>query len=203
MVVDFVSQESSKPLDTYRALVAATKPRPVLEIGTMQSVPGQSTHRMAWFPHIDRNDYVMADIGQGDDVDVVCDIHNLPDDWQERFQSFLALSVFQHLERPWIAAREINRILKPGGYAYIETHQTFPLHGFPNDFFRFSTEALSLLFRDAGFDIISAGYMDRCQVTPPPNVLPESWRDQWNSNHPSFIRVHILVQKSYAEGPRP
>jgi 2-polyprenyl-3-methyl-5-hydroxy-6-metoxy-1,4-benzoquinol methylase len=45
------------------------------------------------------------------------------------FDALVAVAVFEHLERPWIAAKEVARVLKPGGFAYVSTHQTFPLHG--------------------------------------------------------------------------
>ena len=38
------------------------------------------------------------------------------------------------------------KALKVGGLIYIQTHQSFPLHGYPHDYFRFSREALASLF---------------------------------------------------------
>jgi SAM-dependent methyltransferase len=38
------------------------------------------------------------------------------------FDGAYSLSVFQHIDRPDLAAIEINRVLKPGGVAYIQFH---------------------------------------------------------------------------------
>jgi SAM-dependent methyltransferase len=88
---------------------------------------------------------------------VTADLHVLPQDWARRFDALVAVAVFEHLERPWIAAKEVARVLKPAGWCYISTHQTFPLHGYPSDFFRFSKEALALIFCDADLHVEEVG----------------------------------------------
>ncbi|WP_271163551.1 methyltransferase domain-containing protein [Brevundimonas intermedia] len=192
-----IPMEARNPRELFLDLVEKEKPSPVLEIGTHQSVPGQSTHHMAWFPHIERENYTMSDIFSGEDVDEVADIHNIPDHWNSKYQAFISLSVFEHLDRPWIAARQIERLLAPGGLCYIRTHQSFPLHGFPHDFFRFSEKGLSLILNDAGLEVLSSGYEDRCKIIPPDRVVHYYMVDQWNENHPSYIHVHIVARKPY------
>src|SRR5664279_6361261 len=66
-------------------LVTAQKPSMVCELGTLQAVPGRSTHSMARFPYIERANYVMVDVQAGADVDVVANVHHLPEDWTGRF----------------------------------------------------------------------------------------------------------------------
>lgn len=167
----------------------------VVEFGTAQAVSGRPTHSLAWFPHLDRENYTMVDIKPGPDVDVVADLHALPADWTNRFDACIASAVFEHLERPWIAAREIARILAPGGVCYIATHQTFPLHGHPKDFFRFSTDALALIFADAGLDILAVGYAYRTEIVLPPALLPKSQRRAWNKEFPSYALVALTAKK--------
>jgi SAM-dependent methyltransferase len=170
-------------------VIAAARPRRVLEIGTLQSVPGQSTHSRAWFPDVERSDYVLADIAAGADVDVVVDIHELPREWTARFDAFVALAVWEHLARPWIAAQEVGRILAPGGICYVETHQTFPLHGYPSDYFRFSREALALIFTDAGLKVVEVGYHSPAKIIAPPEVVP------WSEDAPSWLNVALIGRK--------
>lgn len=125
----------------------------------------------------------MVDILEGPDVDVVCDLHQLPDEWSGRFDAFVASAVFEHLDRPWVAAREVQRVLAPRGVAYISTHQTFPLHGYPKDFFRFSTDALSLIFADAGMEIVRAWRLPKCRPT---TIKREPFGSRKIDSNPSF-----------------
>ena len=175
----------------------------VLEVGTLQSVPGRSTHLRSAFPHVPRANYLMADVAEGADVDCLADLHALPADWTGRFDACVAIAVFEHLERPWIAAREIARVLKPGGRCYIATHQTYPLHGYPSDFFRFSKDALALLFADAGLHVAEAGYEHRTWIRLPTALVPRwylkrSYVEAWNKLQPSYLIVHLMAEKPAA-----
>ncbi|GAC1341794.1 MAG: hypothetical protein NVSMB26_29970 [Beijerinckiaceae bacterium] len=187
---------TTAPWDKFAAAAAALAAQArVLETGTKQSVKGQPTHLMHMFPKVPRSNYLMTDIEAGDDVDLVADLHRLPSDWTDRFDAVVSVSVFEHLERPWIAAKEIARVLAPGGICYIGTHQTFPLHGYPSDFFRFSKEALSLLFQDAGLRVVEAGYGQRAKIIPPLEIVPADSQDQWNAVYPSYVVVNLFAEK--------
>ena len=163
--------------------------RMVLEVGTLQAVPGRSTHSMSLFPGIDPANYIKLDIIDGPDVDVVGDLHRLPEEWSGKFDCFIAHAVFEHLERPWIAANEIARVLTPGGRFFVKTHQCFPIHGYPSDFFRFSDAALRLIFEDAGLVVDACGYDYRCMIIPPEEIVPQSIVIDWNRQFPSYIHV--------------
>jgi hypothetical protein len=56
-------------------------------------------------------------------------------------------------------APAINPSAAPGGICYIETHQTFPFHRYPQDYFQFSKEALTLIFADAGLEVVDTGHL--------------------------------------------
>ncbi len=167
----------------------------VLEVGTKQAVEGESTHSQDEFTQVRRENYLMIDVEDGSDVDLVADLHKLPTDWTGRFDAFIAVAVFEHLERPWIAAKEVARILKPGGRCYIATHQTFPLHGYPSDFFRFSREALSLIFEDAGIRTLEVAYEHRTQIIAPTTIMPARYAKDWNAVWPSYLIVHLAGEK--------
>ena len=189
-------ESSSRPEERFFAAAAAlpTGSR-VLEIGTRRAVDGTSTHRWSNFPGVTRADFVMCDVLPGIDVDVVADLHELPVSWTDSFDAFLAYAVFEHLERPWIAAKEVARILKPGGICLVCTHQCFPLHGYPCDFFRFSKEALALIFEDAGLQVTDAAYRWRATITAPYELVPPAFHEQWNATWPSYLGVLIFVMK--------
>lgn len=189
------------PRQQFLELVSSLKPALVLEVGTLQSVPGRSTHVMSWFPHVKKPQYTMVDIAAGADVDVVANIHALPREWTSFFDVFVASAVFEHLQRPWIAAQEIERILSPGGICYISTHQTFPIHGYPQDYFRFTKEALTLLFSDAGLEVIDAAYEFRCKILAPAEAVPPAYLEEWNETFPSFCNVHLVARKGMTAPP--
>jgi SAM-dependent methyltransferase len=188
---------SAAPRDRFLLLARSFGPAAsVLEIGTKQAVEGRSTHSKHAFPNVARENYVMADVAPGHDVDIVADLHALPSAWTNNFDAFVANAVFEHLERPWVAAKEVVRVLAPGGLCYVSTHQTFPLHGYPFDYFRFSKEALSLVFADAGLRVIDAAYEHRAQIVAPVAVVPASFHEEWNATWPSYLCVHLFGEKA-------
>ncbi len=187
---------TSAPHDRFAAAAATLgADARVLEIGTKQAIEGRSTHTLNIFPNVKRQNYLMADVEAGADVDMIADVHNLPQDWTNRFNALVAVAVFEHLERPWIAAKEVARVLAPGGWCYISTHQTFPLHGYPSDFFRFSKEALALIFRDAGLHVEEVGYEHRAKITAPAEFIAPSYQEEWNATFPSYMVVNLFAQK--------
>ena len=168
----------------------------IMEVGTKQSVEGVSTHSFHAFKNVQRSNYIMVDVEQGSDVDVVEDLHALPQDWENSFDIAIAGAVFEHLERPWIAAKEMARVMKKGGLVLIITHQTFPLHGYPSDFFRFSKDALRLIFEDAGFVVERAEYNGRTRIIPPDFILLDNEQiKSWNKSFPSYAIVTVVARK--------
>lgn len=179
------------PLQFIEAMGRAARPRAaILELGTLRWEPALPTHHTDWLPEAD---WTRSDISVGTDVDVVADAHDLEPFANETFDGAVAVSVWEHLARPWIAAQALARVLRPGGYAYISTHHTFPLHGYPHDYFRFSIQALALLFQDAGLQPISTGYAYPARITPPVEVT------RWSTSALSPLVVHMLAVKEPLE----
>lgn len=79
---------------------------------------------------------------------VVADITNCPQVEDESFDAVVSVSCFEHLSRPWRAAEEITRILKPGGITCHFAPFSFYYHEGPLDYWRFSPDGLQFLFRD-------------------------------------------------------
>ena len=152
----------------------------ILELGTLRWET-EATHHLEWAPH--GSTYVMSDVAEGTDVDVVADAHDLAPFTDDAFDAVIACSVWEHLARPWVAAQAVARVLRPGGLAYISTHHTFPLHGYPSDYFRFSDQALDVLFTDAGLITERVGYVYPCSITPPAEVT------RWNRAAPAWLNV--------------
>ncbi|GIW68439.1 MAG: hypothetical protein KatS3mg099_387 [Candidatus Parcubacteria bacterium] len=82
--------------------------------------------------------------------DVVGDIHKLPFA-DESVDGILCLAVLEHVERPWVAVREMHRVLKKGGLIFVYVPFLFYYHaeaGYYKDYWRFSRDALEELFKD-------------------------------------------------------
>ena len=112
----------------------------VLEVGS-RIVTGTS------FRHLfEKSTYVGFDYYEGDNVDVVGDAHKLSDYFDKKFDLIFSFSVFEHLAMPWQVSLEMIKLLKPGGYIFIETHYSYSSHERPWHFFQFSENALNVLF---------------------------------------------------------
>jgi SAM-dependent methyltransferase len=84
------------------------------------------------------------------DPDIIGDIHHLPfpDNSEE---AIICVSVLEHVEDPLQAARELYRVLAPGGYCYVYAPFLFYYHaerGYYHDYWRFTRDAMDLLFKD-------------------------------------------------------
>ncbi len=117
---------------------------PVYEFGSMQ-VEGNaelSDIRPLFFDL----EFNGCDMRDGPGVDLVLDLHkiDLPD---EVAGTVISLDTLEHVERPWEALAEIHRILKPNGIAVLTSVMRFPIHGYPNDYWRFTPEGLKSLFK--------------------------------------------------------
>ena len=68
-------------------------------------------------------------------------------------------NVFEHLKKPWIAARNLYRILQPGGVCVTVVPFAQRYHESPGDYFRYTHAGIGMLFEDAGLiETIAAGY---------------------------------------------
>lgn len=126
----------------------------ILEIGS-RNVTG-ANHRSRF----KNAEYVGFDFYAGENVDVVGDAHKLTSyfDSSEKFDLIFSSAVFEHLHMPWVAAVQCQKMLKDGGYVFIETHFSFSSHERPWHFFQFSDMGLRALFNEAlGFDVVESG----------------------------------------------
>lgn len=127
----------------------------ILEVGSRE-VTGKSNARKMF----SEANYTGFDFYAGDNVDIVGDAHKLSSYFpaDESFDIIYSSACFEHFAMPWLVAEEINKLLKIGGYVFIETHFSFSSHERPWHFFQYSDMGLKVLFSPAmGYECIDAG----------------------------------------------
>lgn len=88
--------------------------------------------------------YVNLDLFAVPGVDVSADAEALPFP-ADIFQRVECDAVLEHVRRPELVMREIERVLAPGGYAHLVTPFCHPFHEYPRDYRRFSLDGLKEL----------------------------------------------------------
>src|SRR5215213_5527306 len=82
----------------------------VVELGTRRTETGIPTVRRHW---------------------AVADAERLSETFAPgSIDAVIACSVFEHIQRPWLAAAEIGKVLRLGGKVFVQTHFAFPLHAY-------------------------------------------------------------------------
>ena len=144
--------------DRFRERARRLEAPRVLELGTARAIPERSTMHRDLVPHA--AEFLGTDLVPGADVDIVADVHRLSAAAGEgAFDVILSFSTFEHLKYPHRAAHEVLKTLTVGGLVFVQTHQAFPLHAYPADYFRYTREALAALFGETmGFRVEATGY---------------------------------------------
>ena len=88
-----------------------------------------------------------------------------------------------------MAAVEIARALRPGGLFYVQTHQTFPIHAYPYDYWRFTKEALETLFCPrSGYSVLGTDQQFNARI-----LAREDFRRVLRG--PCFLNVSLLARR--------
>lgn len=117
----------------------------VLEIGSR--FPAEE----AWWVNnrhlLDGGEWIGVDIQPGINVDQVEDAHRLSFG-SGSMGTVLCSEVLEHVIDPRKVVSECARVLRPGGWLIITTLFSFPIHGYPNDYWRFTPACLSQLLKE-------------------------------------------------------
>lgn len=143
------------PIGTVRGNIRAFIEQHAAKLGDDVLEVGSRAHRPGcwWIINRDlaRGKWTGMDFQPGNNVDVVADLHDLPANWTGRFTGILCSEVLEHVRNPTTALRELCRVLKPGGVAIFTTLTAFPIHGYPDDYRRWTGNGLRVDLEDAGF----------------------------------------------------
>lgn len=149
--------------DKFHGLLNASRPGRYLEIGSRarSGVVRRNLVPQGWT-------YTGMDVMAGDNVDVVGDAHRLSKLFPEsRFDAVSAFSVLEHIMMPWKFIIELNRVMHAGAVGLFTTHQCWPIHDAPWDFWRFSDNSwAALLNPKTGFEIIDTALGEPAYVVP-------------------------------------
>ncbi len=126
---------------------------------------GAGTGHGARYLKSERTEYYPVDLPTGRDrldrsiskrtekLKLYCSCYALPF-VDECMGGTMLISVLEHLENPQLALSEAYRVTLAGGYLLIATPFSFPVHGFPSDYRRWTVEGLKIEMRHAGFKVM-------------------------------------------------
>lgn len=132
-----------------------TEKKSIVDIGGGLRIDPTKNNRSedtyAWLKdYIANVDYKILDKVPDYKPDIVGDIHHLPFP-DNSVDAIVCIAVLEHVEEPQQAVREIYRVLKPGGYAFIYAPFLFyyhPLNGYYQDYYRFTYDGMKYLTKD-------------------------------------------------------
>jgi SAM-dependent methyltransferase len=109
--------------------------------------------------------YYGMDLHPDEDIRVISGDACSPDylTQHRRFKGFFDViysnNVFEHFERPWVAADNLAQMLKPGGIIVTVAPFSSRYHESPGDYFRYTHKGIEALFKAAGhFEVLESGY---------------------------------------------
>jgi SAM-dependent methyltransferase len=119
---------------------------PILEIGSRDY--GNTNDLRGYFPGLR---YLGVDMEPGKGVDLVCDFVDPLEVVDARldgarFQTVVCFSVMEHCRQPFRMAENITALTEPGGLLFLSVPWVWNMHGFPDDYWRFTPSAVRVLF---------------------------------------------------------
>jgi glycosyltransferase involved in cell wall biosynthesis/uncharacterized protein YbaR (Trm112 family) len=122
-----------------------SNPMPDSALAIIRGTPGLVLHLSAGGTAQQFDNVIEAEAAVFRHTDLVSDVHHLPFD-DGTFEAVITLNAFEHYRDPWQAAREIYRVLRPGGRALVRTAFLQPLHEAPWHFYNCTRYGLEAWF---------------------------------------------------------
>lgn len=130
-------------------------------------------------PIFEKGNYIGIDMENGPNVNVVANGHDIPfkDNY---FDIVVSSSSFEHDDMFWVTFLEMCRVLKNGGYIYIQAPSNGPYHGWPGDNWRFYIDSWVALERWGNSQKYEIELVERYidEITPTPDYEGvKKWND--------------------------
>jgi SAM-dependent methyltransferase len=173
-----------------------TLPGPILEIGSYQVIGQENVADLrTLFPG---RPYLGVDIRAGRGVDLLANAEALPYA-AGSIGTILAISTLEHVPHFWRAFDEMHRVLRPDGALLVACPFYFHRHAHPNDYWRFTPEALEMLLASYPSKII--GYHG--PPARPANVWGLAFREARSSITPEEFHLYQTRLQHHARMPLP
>jgi SAM-dependent methyltransferase len=169
-------------------------PEPILEIGSYQCEgQGDLINLRSLFAG---KQYVGLDFRAGPGVDCVASVEALPQR-DASVGTVLALSTFEHVQQFWRGFDEVHRVLRPDGVFVVASPFYFHVHAYPNDYWRFTPEALDFLLEPYRVRILGWHGPPRRMA----NVWAIAFREQSRLPGPDELARYQASMKRHAREP--
>jgi len=89
---------------------------------------------------------ICCDISKSKTTNLICDSHNIPLK-KEKFDKVLCINAFYYFSNPFIAIKEVHRILKKDGKLIMQMPFIYPIHDAPVDKYRFTEYGIRNLLK--------------------------------------------------------
>jgi SAM-dependent methyltransferase len=101
-------------------------------------------------------EYIGVDITEGQGVDIICYAEDIIERFgTESFDFVVSTEMIEHVEDWRKVVSNIKNICKSEGTIIVTTRSKgFPVHGFPDDFWRYEVEDMSKIFSDCIVEIL-------------------------------------------------
>lgn len=131
-------------------------------------------------------DVVGLDMQVGPGVDIVDDLEDPIFLLDEPFAHVECMSVLEHCRRPWLMAANLEKMLEPGGTIFITVPFIWRVHGYPDDYWRFTESGVRSLF--TVIEWTDVAYSGR-GLTSANNIPSCRGPDDW----PHFARTEVCM----------
>lgn len=125
---------------------------PVIEIGSYRYQGAELSNMRPFFPGLE---YIGCDIRLGPGVDRIEDGQRLSFA-DGSCGTVLILETLEHVADPHLTVAEAHRVLAPDGLLVVSVPFNYRLHGFPTDYWRFTSSGVHRLLHAFGATIIFA-----------------------------------------------
>ena len=102
-----------------------------------------------WLQGLVEQEFETWDLQEGRTVSRVIDAQNMVGVEDGSIGTIICIATLEHIEAPWLAAKEIARVIFPGGRLFVVAPFSYVFHEAPADYWRFTPDGLRVLFGEA------------------------------------------------------